>query len=151
MFQNLDKLTTAQVGKYGEYLVKMELTQLGYDVFSADIDDKGIDFLLRVDGKKPKYFDAQVKTIRKKKLPYVFMKKSKFPIRKNNLLFLVMLGEETGVEIFLIRSTVWEKPNDLFVSNDYPKGKSAPEWGIRLALKRLSELERFRLTPKSKL
>ena len=146
MFGNLDELNTAQVGRYGEYFVKMELTLLGHDVFTSEIDNKGIDFLLRVAGRKPKYFDAQVKTIRKEKLSYVFMYKTKFPIRKNNLLFLVMLSEEDGAEIFLIRSTVWENPNELFVSRDYPDAESPPEWGVQLSLGRLPELEKFRLT-----
>jgi hypothetical protein len=147
MFQNLDKLTTSQVGKYGEYVAKMELTLMGHDVFTSEIDDKGIDFLLRVDGEnKPNYFDAQVKTIRKETLPYVFMKKSKFPIRKNNLLILVMLSEADGVEVFLIRSTEWNKTNDLFVSRDYLNTPTPPEWGLRLARRRIHKLDKFRLT-----
>lgn len=40
-------LSTAQVGHYGEYWVKMELTRHHLDVFTAEVDDHGIDFVVR--------------------------------------------------------------------------------------------------------
>ena len=42
-----DKLNHLQIGKYAEYYVKMVLTQYGFDVYSAEVDDKGIDFIIR--------------------------------------------------------------------------------------------------------
>jgi len=36
-------LTPLQIGKYAEFLVKMKFTLHAFDVYSAEIDDKGID------------------------------------------------------------------------------------------------------------
>ena len=43
-WSNLNHL---QLGKYSEYLVIMEFTRYGFDVYSAEVDDKGIDFVVR--------------------------------------------------------------------------------------------------------
>ena len=58
------KLNKQQLGKYGEYIAKMELIKYGLDVYSSEIDDHGIDFVIRKDGQQ--YFDIQVKAIRRK-------------------------------------------------------------------------------------
>jgi hypothetical protein len=41
------ELTKLQVGRYAEYFVKMVFTLHGFDVYSAEVDDKGIDFVVR--------------------------------------------------------------------------------------------------------
>jgi hypothetical protein len=34
-----------EVGRYSEYFVKMEFTLYGFDVYQAEVDDHGIDFV----------------------------------------------------------------------------------------------------------
>jgi hypothetical protein len=47
----------------------MQFVLLGYEVYSSEVDDRGIDFVLR---RKPGlYWDVQVKSIRRK--GYVFL------------------------------------------------------------------------------
>ena len=41
------ELSRLQLGRYAEYFVKMEFTLHGFDVYSAEVDDKGIDFVIR--------------------------------------------------------------------------------------------------------
>src|SRR3990170_2253645 len=41
------ELNSLQIGKYAEYFVKMEFTQYGFDVYSSEVDDRGIDFVVR--------------------------------------------------------------------------------------------------------
>jgi hypothetical protein len=62
------------VGRYAEYFVKMTFVLLGYDVYAAEVDDRGIDFVLRCE--PGHYWDLQVKSIRE--AGYVFMTKQKF-------------------------------------------------------------------------
>ena len=38
-----------QLARYAEYFVKMESTRHGFDVYAAEFDDKGIDFIVRKD------------------------------------------------------------------------------------------------------
>jgi hypothetical protein len=45
-------LNPRQIGKYAEYFVKMELTMHGLDIYSSEVDDKGIDFVARTEAGK---------------------------------------------------------------------------------------------------
>ena len=36
------RLNHLQLGRYAEYFIKMEFTALGFDVYSAEVDDKGL-------------------------------------------------------------------------------------------------------------
>lgn len=62
MIYKWDKLNHLQIGRYAEYLAKMELTAYGCDVYSSEVDDRGIDFVVRKDSEH--YFDIQVKSLR---------------------------------------------------------------------------------------
>ena len=66
----------------------MALVRAGFDVFSPEVDDKGIDFVLRIDSDPPRYHDVQVKTVRSRST-YVFMKKEKFLLSPNLLLAVI--------------------------------------------------------------
>lgn len=57
-----DKLNSLKVGRYAEYLIKMELTAQGCDVYTSEVDDRGIDFVIRKDYWH--YYDIQVKSFR---------------------------------------------------------------------------------------
>jgi len=41
------ELDHLQVGQYSEYYTKMEFTSYGFDVFTSEIDDHGIDFIAK--------------------------------------------------------------------------------------------------------
>lgn len=55
-------LNHLQVGRYAEYLAKMEFTLDGFDVYTAEVDDKGIDLVVRNECRK--FHEAQVKAVR---------------------------------------------------------------------------------------
>ena len=81
---NLSKL---QLGRYAEYFVKMEFTRLGFDVYTAEVDDKGIDFVIR--SADNRYFDVQVKSARGAGL--ITLPRAKFEPRKNLLAAIVLV------------------------------------------------------------
>lgn len=70
------RLNHLQLGRYAEYFVKMEFTLFGFDVYTAEVDDKGIDFVVRKDATQ--YYDVQVKSVFKS--TYIFMQKEKFDL-----------------------------------------------------------------------
>lgn len=138
------RLNHIQLGRYAEYLVKMEFTLYGFDVYTAEVDDKGIDFVIRKEHKinddiEYRYYDVQVKAVRG--MNYVFFQKDKFKPR-NNLLAAVGLFRDGDLpKLHLVRSTVWTAPNALFVDRSYEGSKSKPEWGLNLSGKNLPLLE----------
>ena len=134
-----DHLSNIQLGRYAEYFVKMEFTLAGFDVYTSEVDEKGIDFIIRKD--KDRYYDIQVKSVRG--LNYIFFPKDKFNLRENLLAAIVVFFEGKPPKIYLIPSTEWSKPNNLFVSRDYEGEKSEPEWGLNLSRKNLPLLEQF--------
>jgi hypothetical protein len=146
---NWDTLNSLQVGKYAEYFVKMEFTMLGYDVYTSEVDDKGIDFVIRknINGSTKetnRYYDVQVKSIRNCKTKYVFMPKDKFDVDDNNLLLaLVVFVNGLPPELFLIPAREWKNKNCLLVGYDYEGKKSAPEWGISITNKSMSILRNY--------
>jgi hypothetical protein len=134
---NWSSLSKPQLGRYAEYLVKMELTLHGLDVYTTEVDDKGIDFVVRKD--RNHYYDIQVKSSRN--LTYIFYPKGKFEPYENLYTAVVLFTDGKPPELFLIPSTVWLKPNALFVDRDYEGRKSPPEHGLNLSLKNLPLLE----------
>ena len=134
------KLNTQQVGAYSEYFVKMEFTMYGFQVYSTEVDDRGIDFVARYENGP--FLPIQVKSIRN--LNYVFVHKDKFELSSRSFLALVILNNHAEPEIFLIPSEAWLTPNALLVSHDYEGKKSKPEWGINLSKKNLPFLEKYR-------
>jgi hypothetical protein len=125
------QLNSAQVGRYGEYIAKLELTRMGLDVYTAEIDDHGIDFVVRLrDGSR--YADIQVKTIRSLS-SYIFMTDDNFPPKDNVYLALVVLLEGSPPRCCLIPRSAWGQDHpDYLVHHDYIGLKSKPECGINL-------------------
>jgi hypothetical protein len=51
-----------ELGKYAECLAKMECVLCGCDVFTSEVDDHGIDFVIRT--RQGNHYDVQVKSFR---------------------------------------------------------------------------------------
>lgn len=135
-WQQLSKL---QLGAYAEYFVKMEFTMHGFQVYTSEVDDRGVDFVCRhADGP---FFEVQVKSFRG--TGYVFMPKHKFALRDDLLLALVRFTDGNPPELFLIPATAWRAPDTLLVDREYEGLKSKPEWGLNLSMRNLPLLSRY--------
>ena len=132
-------LSPLQIGKYSEYLTKMEFILYGFDVYSPELDDKGIDFIVRKDDSS--YFDIQVKEVRD--FNYIYFQKSKFKIRENLYAIILIYRKELKPSMYLIPSIIWMNTNKLFVSRDYEDKKTVPEYGVNLSEKNLPKLDEF--------
>ena len=133
------RLTKLQIGRYAEYFVKMAFTLHGFDVYSAEVDDKGIDFVVRKDEKH--YFDVQVKSTRG--WTYIFFPKDKFVLSDNLLAAIVLFTDGNEPDLYIVPAYVWQKPNALFVSRDYEGKKSKPEWSMNLSRRNLTLLKEY--------
>jgi hypothetical protein len=132
-----EKLNRLQVGAFSEYFVKMEFTMHGFQVYTAEVDDRGIDFVAKYE--KGPHLSIQVKSVREK--GYVFMQKGKFEISPTWYLALAILNQGKEPRLYLVPSEAWESPNALLVDRDYVGKKSKPEWGLNLSKKHMPELE----------
>lgn len=150
-------LSPLQLGRYAEYLVKMEFAKFRHSVFSAEVDDRGIDFVIRTP--RGVHHDVQVKSSSRLKssggFHYQFWRKEeggKRPqIGKNFHIALVLLSSNEEPHLYLIPSTVWRKPSRLFVVHNYPGLKSPPEHGLNLSKKNLSLLKPFEFSERVKM
>ena len=82
---NWSELSPLQLGRYAEYYAKMEFASYGYEVYTSEVDDHGVDFVVKVPG-TAKFYEVQVKSVRD--YGYVFIAKSKIEAH----------GEKIGVE-----------------------------------------------------
>jgi hypothetical protein len=135
-------LNNQQVGAYAEYFVKMEMTMYGFQVYGTEVDDRGVDFVARFECGR--FLTIQVKAVRS--YNYVFMRKVIFPISQEMYLALALLFEGEEPVLYLIPSTVWEKPNAFFVDRQYIGKKSEPEWGVNLSKKNMHFLEPYKFS-----
>jgi hypothetical protein len=134
------RLSDMQVGRFGEYVAKMEFALYGFEVFTSEVDDRGIDFVARYESGQ--FYEIQVKSVRG--LKNVYLRKDKFPLHDGRHLTLVLLKEEQPPEVYLIPATIWQVPNSPFVDLPYEGLKSKPEYGLNLSAKNLPLIEQYR-------
>lgn len=137
------KLNRMQLGRYAEYYAKMEFASYGFDVYSSEVDDHGVDFV----AKPPKstiYYEVQVKSARD--FGYVYITKEKMPLAANRVVCYMHFTDSQLPDVFIIPSTAWLAPNAVLVDRKYDKEgqKSAPEWGINISRKNLHLLEPYK-------
>ena len=133
-------LNRQQVGRYAEYFVKMEFTMNGFQVYTTDVDDRGIDFVARYEDGP--FFEVQVKSLREE--GYAFTQKAKSRLSEHRLVALVLLTEGREPDLFLIPMTAWLTPNALLADRNYAERKSDPEFGINVSGKNRTLLEQYR-------
>jgi hypothetical protein len=136
-------LTNIQIGKYAEFYVKMEITRHNWDVYGAEVDDKGIDFVARAEPSS--YYDIQVKSLRWPNSQYVFIPETKFRMRDNSYIFLVLFEENANPYIYAIPALRWKnrEQQGMFVYRSYEGLKSKPEYGIQIPQKSRDALTPF--------
>ena len=123
-----DKLSRLQIGRYAEYYAKMEFASYGFEVYTSEVDDHGVDFVSK--STSGIFYEIQVKSLRVSKAGYVFILKSKMDINsKNRIVCLVCFINSKYPTIYLIPATAWKEPNELLRDRNYDgqNQKSKPE------------------------
>ena len=135
------ELAPLQLGKYAEYYAKMEFTSYGYDVYTSEVDDHGVDFVVKYRGD---FREVQVKSVRK--AHYVFIPKDKIVLDEKHLVCLLVFTDGKLPAVYIIPATAWLTPNEVFVDRAYgkPGQNSKPEYGINITKKTASLLEPYR-------
>jgi hypothetical protein len=132
------EMTPQKLGRYAEHLVCTELLALNFDIYTVDVDDHGIDLIVRK--RNSLFLEFQVKSNRN--LNYIFFPKATFVPRNNLFAVVVPFFEREAPQLYLIPSITWLEPNAFFVDRDYgQEGQtSKPEWGLNFSAKNLPYL-----------
>ena len=137
-------LTHMQLGRYAEYYAKMEFASYGYEVYTSEVDDHGVDFVVKVPG-TAHFYEVQVKSVRD--YGYVYITKSKMPLLTDNrLVCYINFTDEHLPDLFVIPATAWANPNAVLVERNYdkPGQDSKPEWGISFSKKNYDILSPYK-------
>jgi len=130
-----------QLGRYAEYYAKMEFASYGFEVYTSEVDDHGIDFIAK--NKNGEFIELQVKSVRQTN--YIFMQKEKWNINNPRTYLVLLLFVDSKLpDVYLVPSTVWQTPNELFCDKDYEGLKSKPEYGMNLSKKNMPLLEPYK-------
>ena len=137
------ELTPQKLGTFCEYYAKMTLASYGLSLYTAVVDDHGIDFVVEMGNA---FLKIQVKSVRCG-TGYVFMRKEHFDADDPLLyLLLVMLYDGEHPKLYLIPASAWKQQGDrMFVCREYEGKKSQPEYGINLSAKNLDRLKPYTL------
>ena len=141
---NWSKLNHLQLGRYAEYYAKMEFASYGFEVYTSEVDDHGVDFIVKLP-KENTFYEVQVKSVRD--YGYVFVAKSKMPeLTDNRLVCYMHFVDGKLPDVFVIPATAWLTPNAVLVDRKYdkPGQKSAPEWGINISKKNYDLLTEYK-------
>jgi hypothetical protein len=118
----------------------MELTMYGFQVFTTEVDDRGVDFVARYE--PGPFIEVQVKSLRGS--GYVFMEKTKFALAEHLYLAFGVFQQGEAPVLYLIPSTAWRTPGPVFVERNYEGLKSKPEWGLNFSQRNMAVLEPYR-------
>lgn len=116
----------------------MEFASYGFEVYTSEVDDHGVDFIAKLpDGSR--FYEVQVKSVRD--YGYVYIAKSKMPIlSENRLVCCLHFINGQLPAVFVIPATAWSVPNVVLVDRKYDKpGKKVSLNGGLIFLKGIME------------
>lgn len=138
---NWSQLSNIQLGHYAEHYAKMEFASYGFEIYTPEIDDHGVDFVAKHNGI---FYEVQVKAVRSNS--YRYITKDKIVLSDRFLICYQRFQDGHQQDVYIFPSTVWNNPSPLFVdySYDKPGQKSKPEYGINYNKKNALLLEPHR-------
>lgn len=148
------KLSGLQLGRYAEHWAKLRLIEAGYEVYSTEVDDRGIDLLVRIGAGR--CLEIQVKAVRNRNLTFIQKKHlggspAEIERRLRSGYCMVFMLFEDGVEpeVYLIPGYAWLTPNAGIYDNAAGDRQYGPCLEIRSAKKNQPYLEPYRLDDQS--
>ena len=118
----------------------MEFAMFGFEIYTSEVDDRGIDFVARRAGR---FVEVQVKTVSGYNLQYV--NESKFKASDDFVVALVRLAEGAEPALYIFLGSDWPSDDGLLVYSPYEGKKSEAAYEIRLAQSRDKVIENYRL------
>ena len=101
------ELSRLQLGQYGEYYAMMEFASYGCDVYTSQVDDHGVDFVAKINGK---FYEVQVKSVRGNG-PANILRKHMDVNDEFRLVCYLNFSDETLPSIYIIPAIAWKSLN----------------------------------------
>ena len=143
--KNWSDLKPMQIGRYAEYYAKMEFTSYGWEVYTSEVDDHGVDFV----AKSPEsnhFYEVQVKAARKPQK--IFIGKDKMPEETldSRIVCFLWFADGKMPDFYIIPGTAWRHPNAAIAEYKYDKPglKCNPEWSLNVSEKNRVLFEPYR-------
>ena len=136
---NWSELSSLQLGRYAEYYAKMEFASYGFEVYTSEVDDHGVDFIVKAGNN---YYEIQVKGTRNNNT--VNIPKTKMDVNDaNRLVCYIRFINAILPDVYVIPATAWQTPNGIIAEHNYGnEGQtSTPEWSIQYSQKNKSQIE----------
>lgn len=132
-------LNTVQKGSFAEAYAKMAFTLEGFEVYTTEYDDRGIDFVVR--HKPGAYLSVQVKSTGVSANPFIYA--DNFQCSSDFLVCAVRLLEGRLPELYLARGTDWNHNKECLHINP-GGGDAGPYYELRFSKKYSRSLEQHR-------
>ncbi|MCG8607471.1 DUF4365 domain-containing protein [bacterium] len=131
-------LNTIQKGTFGEAYAKMAFTLEGFEVYSSEYDDRGIDFIVR--NRSGRFFSVQVKATDDTSNPFVY--ESKFRDRDDYIFCAARIIDGEQPSLYIAQGSEWKTGIECLYYNS-EGGKSGPYYEMRFASKYREQLVQF--------
>ncbi len=148
------KLNGLQLGRYAEHWAKMRLIEAGYEVYSAEVDDRGIDLLLRTG--PGRCLEIQVKSVRNRNVTSI--KKSclgetrgevESRLRSGYCMLFMLFEDGVEPQVYLIPGYAWFAPNIAIKDDKVGDKNTGPCLVVQPSKRNEPLLEPYRLNDRS--
>ena len=145
------QLSPLQLGRYAEHLATMRFLEAGLEVYTTEVDDRGIDQLIRY--APGKCLEIQVKAVRDRNFTYVQKKhlggddnQVQQRLRSGYCMAFFLFEDGSDPDFFLIPGYAWLEPNNLVKDNTVGDKSVGPNFELNPVKKNQSLLDQYRFT-----
>ena len=143
-------LSHLQVGRYAEHFATMRFIEAGLEVYSTEVDDRGIDAVVRYG--PGRCLEIQVKAVRNRHLTFVEKKhlgatteEVEQRLKSGYCMAFLLFEDGQEPDFYLIPGYAWLTPNELL--RDYPADKSTgPNFAITASKKAQPILDQYKFS-----
>lgn len=120
----------------------MEFTKHGFEVYSSEVDDHGIDFVAKRPGTS-RFYEVQVKS--KRPSGSIFMNKDDMALDEYHLLCCICFGQTELPDVYVIPMTEWKNKDNYPTISESIGKQTKLAWTVNFSKKNLKALEKFKI------
>lgn len=146
------RLNHLQLGRYAEHIATMRFIEAGLEVYTTEVDDRGIDHLVRY--APGRCLEIQVKAVRNRNVTFVLKKhlgstpeEVEQRLRSGYCMAFFLFEDGYEPDFFLIPGYAWLSPNALLQDNAAGDRTYGPNFQLNPTTRARAILDRYRFSP----